>query len=372
LEKTIAPTLEHRFGDYFVLWFPNSNSYSVVSASFKHLLDLYVKAPSREAFSNLLHDLPEREVAAIATQLSDYLYSCQIEQESPLCRSIAFTSQKRQIRKTYSIADTYITLHADKPNVLKAVHPALAQYEIVSAEHSTSVFDIYVDENYLNLFKDERLIMAVPKSQYHFIQGKFHLLLSNIIHNRSEDDWLGTLHASAITDEETAILFIGNSGSGKSTLCGLLAAHGYKLLADDIAPLGKTDGHIYYNPAALSIKQKSFKVLEPWFPELESIPEITFNTAKGLLKYLPCPPPSNRHYPCKAMVLVNYTPESQTVLESITVKDALETFIPDSWIHPGEVYARAFLGWLDKLEFYTLRYSDTEDMVKTVSKLFKS
>jgi ABC-type cobalamin/Fe3+-siderophores transport system ATPase subunit len=211
----------------------------------------------------------------------------------------------------------------------------------------------------------------MPKADYHFIQGKFHMEVANLIHNKSESDWLGTLHGSTITDGQSSMMFIGNSGSGKSTLCSLLVAHGYHLVADDISPLAKENGHIYYNPAAISIKEKAFKVLEPLLPELNALPEITFNPAKGVLKYLPCKQPKQLHYPCETLVLVNYTPNSETLLELISVKEALETIIPDSWLHPGKDHAQAFLNWLDQLNFYKLTYSDTKEMIETVSELFK-
>ena len=77
------------------------------------------------------------------------------------------------------------------------------------------------------------------------------------------------------------------------------------------------------------------------------------------------------HYPCDAIILVNYKHKSETLLESVSIKTLLETLIPDSWLSPNPLHAKQFLDWLETLEIYKLTYSDTQSVTKTVSKLFK-
>jgi hypothetical protein len=372
LKSALAPTLDKSFGDYYVLWYANSNSYSIVDGNFKDILDLYLGAPDLNAFQNELNHLSAKEVQNIKANLDSYLSSCQVEQDSTNRFGATFDKNHRNLSKTYKIGDNSIRLYSDRKQVEDALHPSLAQYEISASEDVDTVFDVYLNDSNLHLFQNEALLLAVPKKEYHFIQGKFHMAVSNLIHHKNETDWLGTLHGSTITNGDTALLFIGNSGSGKSTLCSLLVAHGYSLLADDISPLAKSNTHVYYNPAAISIKENAFKVIEPLLPQINTLPEIFFTPSKGVLKYLPCPRPEHSDYPCKAIVLVNYTPESTTQLETISVKEVLETIIPDSWLHPGIVYADAFLNWLSTTSFYKLTYSDTDSMVKTISDLFKA
>ncbi|WP_370390784.1 hypothetical protein [uncultured Winogradskyella sp.] len=371
MKNALAPNLHYDFGDYYVLWYSRSNSYSVVGSEFKAILDAYLSCDTITDFQNQLNALSKAEAKNIATQLSNYLEACNHNQDSLPLSTMVFEEGHRQLSKSYKIGDSCFNLHADNQKVLNALHPSLAHYEIPFTEHSDTTFDVYLTADHINLFQDKMVLRSVPKADYHFIQGKFHMEVANLIHNKHESDWLGTIHGSTITDGQSSIMFIGNSGSGKSTLCSLLVAHGYHLVSDDISPLGKADGHIYYNPAAISIKEKAFKVLEPFLPELKTLPEITFNPAKGVLKYLPCKQPNQLHYPCQTLVLVNYTPDSETLLEAISIKEALETIIPDSWLHPGIEHAQAFLDWLGQLNFYKLTYGAMEEMIETVSELFK-
>lgn len=372
MKSALAPTLEKSFGDYHVLWYAATNNYSVVDQNFKHVLDAFLSSQNLNAFKRQFSHLSTQEVHSIKEHLESYLSSCQVEQECTNHFDATFDNSHRTLSKTYKIGDSVFNLYSDTKQVEDALNPSLSQYEIRGANTVDTIFDVYLDDDKLHLFKNETLLIAVPKKEYHYIQGKFHMAVANLIHHKKETDWLGTLHGSTITDGDTAVMLIGHSGSGKSTLCSLLVAHGYFLLADDISPLAKFNNHIYYNPAAISIKEKAFKVLEPLLPQLKTLPEVLFNPTKGVLKYLPCSRPEHSHYPCNTIVLVNYTPESATQLESISIKEVLETIIPDSWLHPGTEYAEAVLNWLSATRFYKLTYSDTDSMVKTISDLFKS
>lgn len=57
------------------------------------------------------------------------------------------------------------------------------------------------------------------------------------IHEKPEKSWLGVFHASAVSDGNNGILFLGDSGNGKSTSLALLQAHGFHCIADDFVPV---------------------------------------------------------------------------------------------------------------------------------------
>ena len=145
------------------------------------------------------------------------------------------------------------------------------------------------------------------------------------IYEKEESDWLGTFHGSTITDDKTSILFIGESGSGKSTLSSILVANGFYLLADDVSPMLAENTLIYHNPNGISLKAGATEVLKPLIDNFEDIPITEFNTFKGPLRYLASPKPPKNYYPCKSIVLVNYTPNAKTELLEISVKEILET-----------------------------------------------
>jgi len=106
--------------------------------------------------------------------------------------------------------------------------------------------------------------------------------------------------------------------------------------------------------------------------DFDSFPNTLFNKTKGVIKYVPCKSPIKDNYPCRAILMVNYSKDSKTKLELLSIKEALETLIPESWLSPKPKHARQFLYWLAQLKIYELTYSDTASVVKEISALFKT
>ena len=103
-----------------------------------------------------------------------------------------------------------------------------------------------------------------------------------LISNTTEQDWLGTFHASTISNGKEAIMLIGDSGNGKSTLSTLLITNGFHLVADDLTPMLSENQHVYNFPAAVSIKQGAFDVLRPLIKNFDSYPSVILNNSKGI------------------------------------------------------------------------------------------
>ena len=61
-------------------------------------------------------------------------------------------------------------------------------------------------------------------------------------------------HGSAIAARETAVAFLGPSGVGKSTLAASLARRGYRVLADDVAPVLVRNGEALLVPGYPQLK----------------------------------------------------------------------------------------------------------------------
>ena len=372
MNNSLAPTYKTLFGEYWVLWYAVSNSYSIVDCSFKTLLDYYLQSDTLDAFkAKVIIDDPVSNPDAIAETICNYLDDCN-KSSSPLKDNpLVIDTSNRRILKQYVIKGKTIKIYFDSELVLKTIHPSLAHLEIEPIASAQTTFDIYLKNGKLHLFKDEHLISCVPKRDYHLMQGKFIMHLLCTIHTKEEDDWVGTFHGSTITDGNASILFVGESGKGKSTLCALLTANGFSLLADDVSPMLSKNKNIYHNPCALSLKEGAFDVLQPLINNFEGLPIVKFNKTKGLIKYLPCPSPKKNYYPCHAIILVNYKNKAETILESVSIKSLLETLIPDSWLSPNPLHAKHFLDWLETLEIYKLTYSNTKSVTLEISELFK-
>lgn len=360
------------FSFYWVLWYEKSNIYNIVDNNFKRLLDYYLECTSLDVFESKLATFDSSlDYSAIAENLQSYLEQCNIKGDFVDKSDHQFNTSKRQIFKNYIFNSKAFQVNFDSDLVEKTIHPSIAHLETNEIIPPDVIYDIYIENNQLCLFKNEALIRTVPKRDYHLIQGKFVMELLSFIHNKEESDWLGTFHGSTISDGENSILFIGESGKGKSTLCAILTAKDFELVADDVSPMLASDSHIYHNPSAISIKEGSFNLLSPLISTFDSFPNTIFNKTKGLIKYVPCKIPVKESYPCKTIIMVNYSEDSKTKLESISIKEALETLIPDSWLSPNPDYAKQFLDWLSLTPVYKLTYSNTESVIKEISKCFK-
>jgi len=374
LKSTLVPTFKACFEAYWLLWFGNSNTYSVVSTEFKLLLESYFSADSVSHFkTTIAEEDANTDIEALMDTIQHYLNHCnQVSAQTPLASSVQ-DPLSHPILKHYKIGTKTFAVNVDSELVLQIIHPAIAHLSLPATAHNVDTsFVIYQKEAYLYLFKDKKLLSQALKKDYHQIQGKFIMHLLCDLHNKPETDWIGTFHGSTITDGHASMLFVGESGKGKSTLCALLTAHGFDLLADDVSPLLSENQCIYHNPLALSIKKGAFDLLQPLISNFEELPAVNFKTSKGPIKYVPRPTPKKSHYPCKAIILVNYTPKAETLLESVSIKTVLETLIPESWLSPNPLHAKQFINWLETLHFYRLTYSDTQTMIQTVSELFKT
>lgn len=370
MNNSLAPTYERQIGEHWVLWYSKSNSYSVVESSFKNYLDSYLKAETIGDFKRDCN-IDSFEVKAIASTINNYLKDCNISIAPSIDEHVSIDTSYRNIIKQYFIKGKSINIYFCSEKVLKTIHPAIAHLEVDTSNSAETIFDIYLKDEQLYLFKDQQLITKAAKKDYHLIQGKFIMQLLCNIHNNREGNWISTFHGSTITDGKSSILFIGKSGKGKSTLCALLTANGYNLLADDVSPMLSKNKCIYHNPSAISIKEGAFNLLQPLVDNFNALPNIQFNKAKGLIKYLPCKNPKKDYYPSNTVVMVNYKSESETILEDISVKTMLETLIPESWLSPNPLHARQFLDWLETLNLYKLTYSDTDKVTLKISELFQ-
>jgi serine kinase of HPr protein (carbohydrate metabolism regulator) len=233
--------------------------------------------------------------------------------------------------------------------------------------------DVFIHHKYIFLYVNRKFIGAWSRKEIHFFQGKFSMEFIQKIHNKQENEWLGVFHASAVSNKEKAILFLGDSGNGKSTSLALLQANGFNCLADDFVPVDAKKQEVYSFPAAISIKKNSLQTLLPIYPELETSAEYNFKRLNKIVRYLK---PNNldfkAHLPCNDLVFIKYQKEAKLVYTKISNIEAFQQLVPDSWLSPIKENAEVFLNWFEKINCYQLTYSNNKEMIETVSKIFKN
>ncbi len=80
----------------------------------------------------------------------------------------------------------------------------------------------------------------------------YSILLGELFH-RLGDYFL--VHGACVTDGERSLLVTGPSGRGKTTLSLNLLGHGFRLLSDDLTPLGRRDGLVRPFPKRVGVKR---------------------------------------------------------------------------------------------------------------------
>jgi hypothetical protein len=172
---------------------------------------------------------------------------------------------------------------------------------------------------------------------------------------------LATVHASAAARADAGFVFAAPSGSGKSTLVAYLARSGFDYLGDDLTAVTR-EGEILPWPAAMSIKQGSWRVLQPLYPELAAIGDARIGPKT--VRHLPPRATIAAPVPLKAFLFPRYMAGAPTSLTAVPPLDALARLVNDRiWIgYPlREEAIDALLDLLARTPCHALDYGDLAD-----------
>lgn len=360
-----------------ICWLKKPNLYLVLDAHSKQLLDLYYAHPKKDAFiKQLSKHLKVLDASAVYNDLCQF--QKQLEQASNSINTeipkIGF-QKERKLNYAYN-NQSFEVCYSEEIPLLYCLNKI--EYLKVKPQNidSNTYFKLSYSKNDEIVFnKNNNFIGCWQQKHIHEFDGKFAFELLNSIHYKTEQDWIGTFHASTIGNGEQAVMLVGNSGSGKSTLATLLMYAGYDLIADDISGMFADNNHIAVLPAAISVKEKAFSTLSQFITNFKDLPTQYINSNKGNVTYVPPLPlkdPKKLNYPCKNIVLVRYSHSPiPTTLTEGAEKTILEELISESWLANKEDYAQSFLNWLGTLRFYELRYHNNEEAIAAIDSLFK-
>ena len=227
---------------------------------------------------------------------------------------------------------------------------------------------IFNSDNKLFIFKNNQFL-GPGSNQLHEFQGKFSMELMCSFYNKTEHDWMGVFHASTISKNNHSIMFTGDSGNGKSTLVSILMDNGFNVIADDFTPILREDFKTYCFPSAISIKEKSYSLMEQIYPGLKNSKQYYISELKGAVKYLP-PTSKETSAKCSSVVWVKYSKSSENSIKNISTQEALKKILPDAWISNKQANAKAFLVWIKRTNFYELNYSDNNELISIIDTNF--
>jgi hypothetical protein len=363
--------------DKTIFWVQKKNEYLVLENTTAVILKDVIKGVSVEKIAGDLAEklrTPLDETTAFVVGLEKNLLSSkEVAAAVPLDASM---SAKKLLHyefvKLYKVNDLIFKVAFFSEYELYLVHPKFAHLEVQECSNVSFTFRVFTSNSFIFFYVDDLFIGAWHKREVHFFQGKFSMELIQRIHKKEENKWLGVFHASAVSNGEKAVLFLGDSGNGKSTSLALLQANGFTCLADDFVPVAAEKSAVYSFPAAISVKKNSVETLLPFYPELVNVAEFHFKRLQKIVRYLP---PNNTdflaHFPCKDLVFIKYEKESDLDVQKIAKLAAFQQLVPDAWLSPIVENAKVFLDWFGGLNCYQITYSDNIKMIAAVSKIFK-
>ena len=371
-----VPSLSKQIKEQQLLWFSDSNSYLIVDEQINKLINLFVSNTKKSDFISAASELinVSHSQSELFYDEMNQLFSVNFS-EKKSTESISFDPSLRTYSETYIVNSRVLQVNYSHKSVKEILHPQIAHLvSEKSANNTQIVFDIFYVNNSLYFYKNTVLINSYEDKNYHVLQGNFCMQLLCVIHDKAEDEWMGTIHASTVTNEKEAILVIGKSGKGKSTFTAHAMTAGMNLVADDFSPILAKNKHVYSYPGAISIKSGAFESLSKIIPGFDALPLVFKGQEKGAVKFVvPFQKASSKQsYACKKMVSICYKPQSKTKLKEVSFSKAMEIFVPDSWISPKKIHAQEFMNWIESLSFYELTYSNTSEALEVFSKLFNS
>lgn len=372
-----APTLSTKINEQHLLWFKSSNRYVIVDNHINKLITLFVNHNEKTSFISAATErlkISNSESEVFYNEI-DLLFSSTSFEEKNTTEPLSFDTALRVFSETYTVNDVTIQVNYSHQKIKELLHPQIAH--LVTEKTfvtNPTVFDVFYADNTLFFYKNTVLIDSYEAKNYHILQGSFCMQLLCVINDKSEDDWLGTLHASTVSTGKEAILVIGKSGKGKSTFTAHAMASGLNLVADDFSPILAENKHVYSYPGAISIKSGAFESFSETIPDFDKLPLVFKGHEKGSVKFIVAFQNSStmQSYPCRIMVSIHYKPHAKTELKDIPFSEAMEVFVPDSWISPKEIHAKEFMAWIEQLSFYELTYSNTQEAIEVFSKLFNA
>jgi len=376
--KKISNLQYKKIDNQTVVWFEESNKYVVLENTTVDILKKISKGFSvKEIATELSHknSIPIDIAENFIEDFQEKIYTLKDNSEEQLLNDDRNLKNPESFEyiKLYKVKNIVFKVSYLSEKELSLVHPKFAHLMIGSSANFDNEFEVFIHEKLIYLFVNKKLIGAWTNSDVHYFQGKFSMEFIQKIHQKKEHEWMGVFHASAVSNGQKSILFLGDSGNGKSTSLAILQANGFTCLADDFVPIDVKKQEVYSFPAAISIKKNSLKTLLPFYPELATTTAYNFERLQKIVRYLK---PNNdnyfNHLPCKDLIFIKYEKEVDLSFEKISKIEAFQQLVPDSWLSPKKENAKVFLDWFETLNCYQITYSVNKEMIQTVSKIFNN
>lgn len=372
--------VKKKIGNSYLIWFQNSNLYFALEEPAWYVFQKSVKGYKSETIAKEFsgrYGLKIEESLKFVTEIKEKIK--EMNQSDQPAKYIEKSVEEINLhvypvysKHCYDMQNRIIEFSFETQWLENFIHPLIKHLKTNKESTNKSQFELFKFNERIYFRLDKKIIGSWNENESHLTKGKIFIELVNVLHNKTESDWLMTVHASAISDGMKTILFSAAPGSGKSTIAALLQTKGYKIISDDFVPIERSTFKAYPFPIAMSVKEGSMELLKPHYPELDNNPLITLNAEKKI-KYLSI---DNKIMsficPVKEFIFIKYDSSVDFSLEKIEPANAIKTLFEEAWIPPQSENVAIFLDNILNISFYKLTYSNNKKALETIGQLFKN
>ena len=254
------------------------------------------------------------------------------------------------------------------------IHPLISHLETTEENSEIPLFELFAHgESIIFRFNGEVKGIWTP-DETHLVKGLIFMFLINVMYQKTDDDWLMTVHASAITNGKKTILFSAAPGNGKTTMAALLQSKGYQLISDDFVPIDRNSLHAYPFPIAMSVKEGSMDLLASHYPSLNQKP-LNYISSEKSVRYLA----SNQNkdftkniFPVHEFIFIKYDNSVDFILEKLEPLKGIRQLLDQTWVTPAKGNAEILFDQILQKSFFQLTYSNNTKALEAITNLFEN
>jgi len=335
------------------------------------------KLPAAQAEKDVDAVLTEWETRGLLAQDTETLPPPEERDELPGLHEVpAPTSvvKEYQRERRYQMLGTVFRIRFSVPGLEPVAQSVLAHLAVPDNQPFDVALDVQQDSLGCFLFCNGELVDHCTSEEE----------LAPLLHGQallnaySRADCLTAIHAAAVSNGDSCIVFPASSGSGKSTLTAALIASGFQYCTDELILLKHRTHTIQAAAAGIGVKTDAWPVLQPFHPVLEDLPTFLRQDTKQVRYLLPpkhlLANDTAQCYPVQSLVFPSYQPEQPTSLSRISPADALCRLTEAGYDMEGGLDTERvaeLVNWIGGINCYELLVHDLQEAVSRIQDLLK-
>jgi hypothetical protein len=371
--------IKKKIGLSYLIWLRKSNKYMMLEEPawfvFSHIAKRY-KLSTIASSCAVRYGLDTTETLAFVHDIHSGIE--QMNQPTLVSRDLTQDAEIANYRiqpyskHQYRFGTSTIEFSSENPYFESFLHPLICHLETTDNKEDVPVFELF-EYNEMIVFRLDGEVKGIwSYEETHLVKGLIFMNLVNVLFDKTNDFWLMTVHASAITNGEKTILISAAPGSGKTTMAAMLQNIGYQMVSDDFVPIDRHSFRAWPMPIAMSVKQGAMSLISTIYPEIEEKP-INHISPEKSVRYI-YPGPNDEFLPealpVKEFIFISYNPSVDFQWEKIDPAKAVKLLLDQSWISPSDGSAEILFDQLSRWSFYELTYSDNQKALDAISNLF--